>query len=139
MLKFAVFGLLLLSFCGAGAAQKVSWNGVTTPSPAGDFVFVAGMPGIDPKTDTVMQGHTLEVDRLNQDDTVEAERPFYAPRRPVQSGSETSGQQASSEFEESDMAMFDRFLAANPKYRRTPQPQRERLFREFQDWRRMQR
>jgi hypothetical protein len=51
---------------------------------------------------------------------------------------ETGGQQASSETEEWEMAMFDRFLTATPKYRRTTPPERQRLFREFQEWRRTQ-
>jgi 2-iminobutanoate/2-iminopropanoate deaminase len=208
-LAIAVTGMLLFSY-GSGAAQQVSPNGVTTLAPAGaikptgtwnlgtragDFIFVAGMRGIDPKTDTLVQGDEarirqaflnmkliaesegatlqdavrlvvfvtdmyrfrplvnkvqselwgqgpypprtiIEVDRLNQDDIAEVEGTFYAPRKRAQIGSETTGQQAGGEV---DKATFDRFLAANPRYRQTPPSERERLFREFQDWRRTQR
>ena len=211
MLKLAVVVIgCLLFFCGSGVAQQVSPNGVTTLTPAGaikptgtwnlgtragDFIFVAGMRGIDPKTDTLVQGDEprvrqaflnmkqiaesegaalqdavrlvvfvtdmyrfrplvnkvqselwgqgpypprtiIEVDRLNQDDIVEVEGTFYAPRKRAQSSTETTGQQAGAE---PDMATFARFLAANPRYKQTPQAERERLFREFQDWRRAQR
>jgi enamine deaminase RidA (YjgF/YER057c/UK114 family) len=137
------------------SAQQVSPNGVKTLSPegaikptgawslgtrAGDFVFVAGMRGIDARTNSLVQGDEarvkqaflnmkliaesegaslrdavrlvvyvtdmfrhrplvnkvqeelwgrgpypprtiIEVDRLNQDDIVEVEGTFYAPRR----------------------------------------------------------
>jgi 2-iminobutanoate/2-iminopropanoate deaminase len=136
------------------AAQSTSPNGVKTLTPdgaikptgtwslgtrAGDFIFVAGMRGIDPKTNTLVTGDEarirqaflnmkliaesegaaltdavrlvvyvtdmfrfrplvnkvqeelwgqgpypprtiIEVDRLNQDDIVEVEGTFYAPR-----------------------------------------------------------
>ena len=136
------------------AAQSTSPNGVKTLSPegaikptgtwslgtrAGDFVFVAGMRGIDPKTNTLVAGDEarirqaflnmkliaesegaslsdavrlvvyvtdmfrfrplvnkvqeelwgagpypprtiIEVDRLNQDDILEVEGTFYAPK-----------------------------------------------------------
>jgi enamine deaminase RidA (YjgF/YER057c/UK114 family) len=60
-----------LSLATGALAQQVSPNGVKTLSPAGaikptgtwnlgtragDFVFVAGMRGIDPKTNTLVQG-----------------------------------------------------------------------------------
>jgi enamine deaminase RidA (YjgF/YER057c/UK114 family) len=137
------------------SAQQVSPNGVQTLSPegaikptgawslgtrAGDFVFVAGMRGIDARTNSLVEGDEarvkqaflnmkliagsegaslqdavrlvvyvtdmfrhrplvnkvqeelwgrgpypprtiIEVDRLNQDDIVEVEGTFYAPRR----------------------------------------------------------
>ena len=59
------------SLATGATAQQVSPNGVKTLAPAGaikptgtwnlgtragDFVFVAGMRGIDPKTDTLVQG-----------------------------------------------------------------------------------
>jgi 2-iminobutanoate/2-iminopropanoate deaminase len=180
MLKFCVtvIGCLLFS-CGLGIAQQVSPNGVATLSPvgaikptgtwnlgtrAGDFIFVAGMRGIDPKTDTLVQGDEprirqaflnmkliaesegaalqdavrlvvfvtdmyrfrplvnkvqselwgqgpypprtiIEVHRLNQDDIVEVEGTFFAPRKRAQRNTETSGQQAAAE---PDMTTFDR-------------------------------
>jgi 2-iminobutanoate/2-iminopropanoate deaminase len=137
------------------AAQSTSPNGVKTLSPegaikptgtwslgtrAGDFIFVAGMRGIDPKTNTLVAGDEarirqaflnmkliaesegaslsdavrlvvyvtdmfrfrplvnkvqeelwgagpypprtiIEVDRLNQDDILEVEGTFYAPKK----------------------------------------------------------
>jgi len=146
-------GWLALSITMA-AAQSTSPNGVKTLSPegaikptgtwslgtrAGDFVFVAGMRGIDPKTNTLVAGDEarirqaflnmkliaesegaslsdavrlvvyvtdmfrfrplvnkvqeelwgagpypprtiIEVDRLNQDDILELEGTFYAPK-----------------------------------------------------------
>ena len=60
-----------LSLAAGASAQQLSPNGVKTLSPAGaikptgtwnlgtragDFVFVAGMRGIDPKTNTLVQG-----------------------------------------------------------------------------------
>ena len=145
---------LALSITMAAAAQSTSPNGVKTLSPegaikptgtwslgtrAGDFVFVAGMRGIDPTTNTLVAGDEarirqaflnmkliaesegaslsdavrlvvyvtdmfrfrplvnkvqeelwgagpypprtiIEVDRLNQDDILEVEGTFYAPR-----------------------------------------------------------
>lgn len=147
--------LLLLLFVAPAAAQQTSPNGVKTLSPAGaikptgtwnlgtragDFVFVAGMRGIDPASNQLVQGDEarvlqafknmqliaesegaslrdavrlvvyvtdmfrhrpivnkvqeqlwgagpypprtiIEVDRLNQDDIVEVEGTFYAPRK----------------------------------------------------------
>src|SRR5712692_37815 len=61
---------------GSASAQQVSPNGVKTLAPpgaikptgtwnlgtrAGDFVYVAGMRGIDPKTDTLIQGDEARV------------------------------------------------------------------------------
>jgi enamine deaminase RidA (YjgF/YER057c/UK114 family) len=144
----------LLFSAGAAMAQQVSPQGVRTLSPAGairptgtwnvatragDFLFVAGMCGIDPKTDRLVSGDEarvrqaflnmklialsegaaltdavrlvvyvtdmfrfrpivnkvqselwgegpfpprtiVEVQRLNQDDIVEVEGTFYAPK-----------------------------------------------------------
>jgi hypothetical protein len=139
MVGCAVAGVFLLLFCGASGAQQVSGDAFATLFPVSDVIFVAGTPGIDPKADALIPGGTrTEIDRLHQDEIIEAEDPFYAPRKPVSAGPETSGQQASSQTEEWEMAMFDRFLAATPKYRRTTPPERQRLFREFQEWRRTQ-
>lgn len=67
---FIVLGFLALA-AGTAQAQDVSPNGVKTLSPpgaikstgtwnvgvrAGDFVFVAGMRGIDPATNTLVAG-----------------------------------------------------------------------------------
>ena len=69
---------LLVPLCVSlpAGAQQVSPNGVRTLSPAGaikptgtwnlgtragDFVFVAGMRGIDPKTNTLVQGDEARV------------------------------------------------------------------------------
>ncbi len=147
--------VLLLLLTLPAAAQQTSPNGVKTLSPAGaikptgtwnlgtragDFVFVAGMRGIDPASNQLVQGDEarvlqafknmqliaesegaslrdavrlvvyvtdmfrhrpivnkvqeqlwgagpypprtiIEVDRLNQDDIVEVEGTFYAPRK----------------------------------------------------------
>jgi 2-iminobutanoate/2-iminopropanoate deaminase len=72
MFKFAVASIGILTMTGGLAlAQQVSPNGVKTLAPAGaikptgtwnlatragDFIYVAGMRGIDPKTDTLVQG-----------------------------------------------------------------------------------
>jgi len=71
----AAFAVLLLASFPA-AAQQLSPNGVKTLSPpgaikptgtwdlgtrAGDFVFVAGMRGIDPKTNTLVPGEEARV------------------------------------------------------------------------------
>jgi 2-iminobutanoate/2-iminopropanoate deaminase len=65
-----------LSVCCTAAAQQASPGGVKTLSPAGaikptgtwslgtragDFVFVAGMRGIDPKTNTLVSGDEARV------------------------------------------------------------------------------
>lgn len=67
----AIIWLAGLSLAPGAGAQQLSPNGVKTLSPAGaikptgtwnlgtragDFVFVAGMRGIDPKTNTLVQG-----------------------------------------------------------------------------------
>src|SRR5260370_40820908 len=78
-LAFAI-GILTLAWgsatCGPALAQGLSPNGVKTLAPAGaikstgtwnlgtragDFVYVAGMRGIDPKTDTLVQGDEARV------------------------------------------------------------------------------
>jgi enamine deaminase RidA (YjgF/YER057c/UK114 family) len=73
-LVFAI-GVLMLTSASA-FAQGLSPNGVKTLAPpgaikstgtwnlgtrAGDFVYVAGMRGIDPKTDTLVQGDEARV------------------------------------------------------------------------------
>jgi 2-iminobutanoate/2-iminopropanoate deaminase len=72
---FAILGFLALA-AGSAQAQDVSPNGVKTLSPpgaikstgtwnvgvrAGDFVFVAGMRGIDPATNTLVAGDEARV------------------------------------------------------------------------------
>jgi 2-iminobutanoate/2-iminopropanoate deaminase len=155
MRRFLVAGAALALSITTAMAQSTSPNGVRTLAPdgaikptgtwsvgtrAGDFVFVAGMRGIDPKTNTLISGDEarirqaflnmkliadsegaslrdavrlvvyvtdmyrfrplvnkvqeelwgegpypprtiVEVDRLNQDDIVEVEGTFFAPRR----------------------------------------------------------
>lgn len=68
--------LFVLLWNGAAAGQQYSPNGVKTLSPpgaiqstgtwnlgtrAGDFVFVAGMRGIDPKTNRLIEGEEARV------------------------------------------------------------------------------
>jgi 2-iminobutanoate/2-iminopropanoate deaminase len=72
---FAAIGVLAMT-SAAHATDDLSPNGVKTLSPmgaikptgtwsvgtrAGDFVFVAGMRGIDPKTDTLVQGDEARI------------------------------------------------------------------------------
>ncbi len=67
---------ILIMTAGLLSAQPLSPNGVKTLNPegaikstgtwdvgsrAGDFVFVAGMRGIDPKTDTLVQGDEARI------------------------------------------------------------------------------
>src|ERR1700687_4710905 len=74
-LVFAAIGILTLT-CGAALAQGLSPNGVKILAPAGaikstgtwnlgtragDFIYVAGMRGIDPKTDSLVQGDEARV------------------------------------------------------------------------------
>jgi 2-iminobutanoate/2-iminopropanoate deaminase len=76
MMKRALMLSTLLLFAVTASAQQVSPNGVKTLSPpgaikptgtwnlgtrAGDFVYVAGMRGIDPKTDTLIQGDEARI------------------------------------------------------------------------------
>jgi 2-iminobutanoate/2-iminopropanoate deaminase len=71
-----VGGLVLALGTSMGAAQSISPNGVKTLAPegaikttgtwslgtrAGDFVYVAGMRGIDPKTNALVQGDEARV------------------------------------------------------------------------------
>jgi 2-iminobutanoate/2-iminopropanoate deaminase len=76
-LALAVAGIMIAAAASASAsAQQVSPNGVKTLAPAGairptgtwnlgtragDFVYVAGMRGIDPKTDTLVEGDEARV------------------------------------------------------------------------------
>jgi 2-iminobutanoate/2-iminopropanoate deaminase len=68
--------LLLVASFGMAAAQSPSPSGVKTLSPpgaikptgtwdvgarAGDFIFIAGMRGIDPSTNTLVQGDEARV------------------------------------------------------------------------------
>src|SRR6202163_3854231 len=69
------WGILMLA-AGSAFAQTASPNGVKTLAPegaikttgtwdvgtrAGDFIYVAGMRGIDPKTDTLVQGDEARI------------------------------------------------------------------------------
>jgi 2-iminobutanoate/2-iminopropanoate deaminase len=73
---FVVTAALVIAGVTAAHAQSVSPNGVKTLTPegaikttgtwnlgtrAGDFVYVAGMRGIDPKTNTLVQGDEARV------------------------------------------------------------------------------
>jgi enamine deaminase RidA (YjgF/YER057c/UK114 family) len=77
MIKLAVIvaGALILTV-GSALAQQISPNGVKTLSPAGavkptgtwnlatragDFIFVAGMRGIDPRTDALVSGDEARI------------------------------------------------------------------------------
>ncbi len=74
-LALSVAGIMIAAVSSA-SAQQVSPNGVKTLAPAGaikptgtwnlgtragDFVYVAGMRGIDPKTDTLVEGDEARV------------------------------------------------------------------------------
>ena len=74
-LTLSAIGILAVIATSA-AAQSVSPNGVKTLSPAGaikptgtwdlatragDFIYIAGMRGIDPKTDTLVQGDEARI------------------------------------------------------------------------------
>jgi enamine deaminase RidA (YjgF/YER057c/UK114 family) len=74
-LTLTAIGMLAVIAISA-AAQSVSPNGVKTLSPAGtikptgtwnlatragDFIYIAGMRGIDPKTDTLVQGDEARI------------------------------------------------------------------------------
>jgi 2-iminobutanoate/2-iminopropanoate deaminase len=77
MFKSGVVAIGILILSGEYAsAQELSPNGVKTLAPAGaikptgtwnlgtragDFVYVAGMRGIDPKTDTLVQGDEARI------------------------------------------------------------------------------
>jgi 2-iminobutanoate/2-iminopropanoate deaminase len=75
-MKPAVTLSALLLLAAPAFAQQASPNGVRTLSPpgaikptgtwnlgtrAGDFIYVAGMRGIDPKTDTLIQGDEARI------------------------------------------------------------------------------
>jgi enamine deaminase RidA (YjgF/YER057c/UK114 family) len=82
MLKLALAAIAILTLTGAESlaqqvsAQQVSPNGVKTLAPAGaikptgtwnpgtragDYIYVAGMRGIDPKTNTLVQGDEARI------------------------------------------------------------------------------
>ena len=78
VLRFALtaFAVLISMTASTVAQQPASPNGVKTLSPpgaikptgtwdlavrAGDFIFIAGMRGIDPKTDTLVQGDETRI------------------------------------------------------------------------------
>jgi enamine deaminase RidA (YjgF/YER057c/UK114 family) len=73
---FGVAVMALIAGTATVSAQSLSSNGVKTLTPegaikttgtwdvgtrAGDFVFVAGMRGIDPKTNTLVQGDEARI------------------------------------------------------------------------------
>src|ERR1700704_4355963 len=76
-MRMALTALALIVLApGMAAAQSPSPNGVKTLNPpgtikttgtwdvgtrAGDFVYVAGMRGIDPKTNTLVQGDEARI------------------------------------------------------------------------------
>ena len=76
MSRLAVMVIAMTLGVGSAAAQQVSPNGVKTVNPpgaikttgtwdvatrAGDFVYVAGMRGIDPKTNTLVSGDEARI------------------------------------------------------------------------------
>ena len=76
MRNFILAATILIGGATAVLAQSLSPNGVKTLAPegaikttgtwdvgtrAGDFVFVAGMRGIDPKTNTLVQGEEARI------------------------------------------------------------------------------
>ena len=80
----------LAAAAGPAVAQSASPNGVKTLAPpgaikptgtwdvaarAGDFIYVAGMRGIDPKTDTLVQGEEARIRQafLNMKSIAESE------------------------------------------------------------------
>jgi enamine deaminase RidA (YjgF/YER057c/UK114 family) len=75
-MKRLAFTVIVTLLCAAAQAENLSPNGVKTLAPAGaikptgtwslgtragDFVYIAGMRGIDPKTDTLVQGDEARV------------------------------------------------------------------------------
>jgi len=73
---FIAAAAILMAAAPAALAESPSPNGVRTLAPpgaikptgtwnlatrAGDFVFIAGMRGIDPKTDTLVQGDEARI------------------------------------------------------------------------------
>lgn len=76
MSRLAVMVMAMTLSVSSAAAQQVSPNGVKTVSPpgaikttgtwdlatrAGDFVYIAGMRGIDPKTNTLVAGDEARI------------------------------------------------------------------------------
>ncbi len=76
MSRLAVMVMAMTLSVGSAAAEQVSPNGVKTVSPAGaikttgtwdlatragDFVYIAGMRGIDPKTNTLVAGDEARI------------------------------------------------------------------------------
>jgi len=76
MERLALFAWVMMAVVGSASAQQVSPSGVKTLAPpgaikptgtwnlgtrAGDFVYIAGMRGIDPKTDTLVEGEEARV------------------------------------------------------------------------------
>src|SRR5260370_34840174 len=76
MNRLALFAWVMMAVVGSASAQQVATSGVKTLAPpgaikptgtwnlgarAGDFVYIAGMRGIDPKTDTLVEGEEARV------------------------------------------------------------------------------
>src|SRR3989442_15145444 len=76
MKRLALCAWVMMAVVGSASAQQVSPSGVKTLAPpgaikptgtwnlgtrAGDFVFIAGMRGIDPKTNTLVQGDEARI------------------------------------------------------------------------------
>jgi 2-iminobutanoate/2-iminopropanoate deaminase len=76
MSRLALLAWVMMAVVGSASAQQVSPNGVKTLAPpgaikptgtwnlgtrAGDFVYIAGMRGIDPKTDALVEGEEARV------------------------------------------------------------------------------
>src|SRR5260370_1318212 len=76
MNRLALFAWVMIAVVGSASAQQVSPSGVKTLAPpgaikptgtwnlgtrAGDYIYIAGMRGIDPKTDTLIQGDEARV------------------------------------------------------------------------------
>src|SRR5882672_10235111 len=76
MKRLALFAWVMMAVVGSASAQQVSPSGVKTLAPAGairptgtwnlgtragDFVYIAGMRGIDPKTDALVPGEEARV------------------------------------------------------------------------------
>ena len=76
MSRLAVMVMAMTLSVGSAAAEQASPNGVKTVSPpgaikttgtwdlatrAGDFVYIAGMRGIDPKTNTLVAGDEARI------------------------------------------------------------------------------
>ena len=77
MSRLAIMTVVAMTLgVGSAAAQQVSPNGVKTVEPAGaikptgtwglatragDFVYVAGMRGIDPKTNKLVEGDEARI------------------------------------------------------------------------------